>query len=177
MTLSEAQLRLCLICNVGSNTHRKVAVTIKGAATNKAFKTGLSLDSRFGVKVITAISRVGWVGSAQTAGGPSQRAGSCWESKDASCPSRPSLPGSHRLPHTLTLTCTHTHLDLRLGHPQGVRQPGPLRASQVLGLLKGLLQGKDLVPREGGPSVFFLVDAVTQGVRGWQEEGQVQLAG
>lgn len=76
--------------------------------------------------------------------------------------------------HAPPFSRTHTHLDLRLCHPQGVRQPGSLGASQVLGLLKGLLQGKDLVPREGGPRVLFLVDAVAQGVRGWQEEGQVR---
>lgn len=68
-----------------------------------------------------------------------------------------------------------THLDLRLGHPQRVRQARPLWASQVLGLLEGLLQGEDLVAREGGPGVLFLVDAVAQGVRGWWEEESVPL--
>ena len=68
-----------------------------------------------------------------------------------------------------------THLDLRLSHPQRVRQPRPLGASQVLGLLEGLLQGEDLVAREGGPGVLFLVDAVAQGVRSWGEEGSVPL--
>ena len=68
-----------------------------------------------------------------------------------------------------------THLDLRLRHPQRVRQPRPLGASQVLGLLESLLQREDLVAREGGPGVFFLMDAVAQGVRGWREEGSVPL--
>ena len=68
-----------------------------------------------------------------------------------------------------------THLDLRLRHPQRVRQPRPLGASQVLGLLESLLQREDLVAREGGPGVLFLMDAVAQGVRGWREEGSVPL--
>lgn len=70
---------------------------------------------------------------------------------------------------------TWTHLDLRLGHPQRVRQPRPLGASQVLGLLESLLQGEDLVASEGGPGVLFLMHAVAQGVRGWREEGSVPL--
>lgn len=154
---------------MGSNTHHKVAVRGKGAATNKTLETGLSLDSHLVVKVIIAISRVG--GQAM----PNSRRplAESWE-----------LLGEQGCILSFTLLSArpspsppHTHLDLRLGHPQGVGQPGPLRASQVLGLLKGLLQGKDLVPREGGPSMLFLVDAVTQGVGGWQEEGQVRLAG
>ena len=91
-----------------------------------------------------------------------------------------SLPGSGApsrwAPHCHTASSpARTHLDLRLSHPQRVRQPRPLGASQVLGLLEGLLQGEDLVAREGGPGVLFLVDAVAQGVRSWGEEGSVPL--
>lgn len=48
------------------------------------------------------------------------------------------------------------YLNLRLGHPQGVRQLRPLRTGQILGLLEGFLQGEDLLPAEGGPGVLLL---------------------
>lgn len=91
---------------------------------------------------------------------------SCWESKVLFSGAAVSRPGRAR-PRRQSPSPTQTHLDLRLRHPQRVGQPCPLRAGQVLGLLKGLLQGKDLVSREGGPGVLFLVDAVAQGIRGW----------
>ena len=100
---------------------------------------------------------------------------SCHERRAASLPGSGTL--SRQAPHCHTASSpSRTHLDLRLGHPQRVRQARPLWASQVLGLLEGLLQGEDLVAREGGPGVLFLVDAVAQGVRGWWEEESMPLA-
>lgn len=48
------------------------------------------------------------------------------------------------------------YLNLRLGHPQSVRQLRPFRTGQILGLLKGFLQGEDLLSAEGGPGVLLL---------------------
>ena len=48
------------------------------------------------------------------------------------------------------------YLHLRFRHAEGVRQLGPLRPGQVLGLLEGLLQGEDLLAREGGAGVLLL---------------------
>lgn len=48
------------------------------------------------------------------------------------------------------------HLDLALGHAQGVGEARALRARQVLGLLEGLLQREDLLAREGRPRVLLL---------------------
>ncbi|TNN44229.1 hypothetical protein EYF80_045557 [Liparis tanakae] len=61
--------------------------------------------------------------------------------------------------------CTRTprsYLHLALGHGQAVGQPRALRARQVLGLLEGLLQGEDLLAREGGPRVLPLPVLVQQ---------------
>lgn len=74
---------------------------------------------------------------------------------------RSAILSSRLLPAGQAPPLAQTYLDLRFSHAQGVCQPRPLRASQVLGLLKGFLQGKDLVPREGGPGVLLLVYAVT----------------
>lgn len=76
---------------------------------------------------------------------------------------------------------THAHLHLGLRHAEGIRQPCPLGPCQVLGLLKSLLQSKDLVPREGRACVLLLVQAVGQvsggcmrggrGVSAWAPRG------
>lgn len=67
-----------------------------------------------------------------------------------------------------------SYLNLRLGHAQCIGELGSLRASQVLGLFEGLLQGEDLLPTEGGPRVLLLailVDAAC--LRGARAQGPV----
>lgn len=54
------------------------------------------------------------------------------------------------------------HLDLALGHTQGVGEARALRPRQVLGLLESLLQGEDLLARERGSRVFSLPIFVQQ---------------
>lgn len=65
-------------------------------------------------------------------------------------------------------TGTNTHLHLRLSHTKRIGQSCSFRTCQVLGLLKSLLQRKDLVSREGWARVLLLMDAVSQVSRGYR---------
>lgn len=98
---------------------------------------------------------------------PGRSSSSIWSVGSGTRPGAPAQLAAS----TLQAPCgagSRTHLHLRLGHAQGIGQPRSLRTCQVLGLLKRLLQSKDLVSREGWARVLLLVDAVSQVSRGYR---------
>lgn len=98
---------------------------------------------------------------------PGRSSSSIWSVGSGTRPGAPAQLAASTL-HTPRRTGSHTHLHLGLGHAQGIGQPRSLRTRQVLGLLKRLLQSKDLVSCEGWARVLLLVDAVGQVSRGYR---------